>query len=113
MTKSTKQERQTARARRTHALARISGRSRLLVVRTNRTINAHIIDDAAQKIICGVSGLKTGKTGIEAATIVGTLIAEAAKKNKIAQVAFDRNGYKYHGQVKALADAARKAGLEF
>lgn len=113
MTKSTKQERLTARARRTHALARISGRSRLLVVRSNRTINAHIIDDAANKIVCGVSGLKTGKTGIEAATIVGTLIAEAAKKNKIAQVAFDRNGYKYHGQVKALADAARKAGLEF
>ncbi len=113
MTKSTKQERQTARARRTHALARVSGRSRLLVVRTNRTINAHIIDDAAGKILCGVSGLKTGKTGIEAAIEVGTKIAEAAKKHKITQVAFDRNGYKYHGQVKALADAARKAGLEF
>ena len=113
MTKSTKQERQTARARRTHAVARVSGRPRLLVVRSNRTINAHIIDDDAGKIICGVSGLKTGKTGIEAATEVGTKIAEAAKKNKITQVAFDRNGYKYHGQVKALADAARKAGLEF
>jgi large subunit ribosomal protein L18 len=113
MTKSTKQERQTARARRTHATARVSGRPRLLIVRTNRTINAHIIDDLAGKIICGVSGLKTGKTGIDAATEVGTNIAEVAKKNKITSVAFDRNGYKYHGQAKALADAARKAGLEF
>ena len=113
MTKSTKQERQTARARRTHVVARVSGRPRLLVVRSNRTINAHIIDDASKKIVCGISGLKTGKTGIEAATEVGTKIAEIAKKNKITQVAFDRNGYKYHGQVKALADAARKAGLEF
>lgn len=113
MTKSTKQERQTARARRTHAIARVSNRPRLLVHRTNRTINAHIIDDAAGKILCGVSGLKSEKSGIEAATEVGTKIAEAAKKHKVAQVAFDRNGYKYHGQVKALADAARKAGLEF
>lgn len=113
MTKSTKQERLTSRARRTHALARVSGRPRLLVVRTNRTINAHIIDDATGKIVCGVSGLKTKKTGVEAATEVGTLIAKAAKTNKITQVAFDRNGYKYHGQVQALADAARKAGLEF
>lgn len=113
MTKSTKQERLTARARRTHALARISGRPRLLVVRSNRAISAHIIDDAANKIVCGVSGLKVEKTGVEGATEVGTKIAELAKKNKISQVAFDRNGYKYHGQVKALADAARKAGLEF
>ncbi len=113
MTKSTKQERQTARARRTHAIARVSGRPRLLVIRTNRTINAHIMDDAAGKILCGASGLKTGKTGIEAAIEVGTNIAKAAKTNKITQVTFDRNGYKYHGQVKALADAARKAGLEF
>jgi large subunit ribosomal protein L18 len=113
MTKSTKQDRQTSRARRTHATARVSGRPRLLVVRTNRTINAHITDDTTGKIVCGVTGLKTGKTGIEAATEVGTLIATAAKTHKITQVAFDRNGYKYHGQVKALADAARKAGLEF
>ncbi len=113
MTKSTKQERQTARARRTHAVARTSGRPRLLIVRSNRTINAHIIDDAVGKIVCGASGLKSKKTGVEAAIEVGTTIAEVAKKNKITQVAFDRNGYKYHGQVKALADAARKAGLEF
>ena len=113
MTKSTKQERQTARARRTHAVARVSGRPRLLIVRTNRTINAQIISDVEGKILCGVSGLKTGKTGIKAALEVGTIIAQTAKKNKITQVAFDRNGYKYHGQVKALADAARKAGLEF
>jgi len=113
MTQTTKQFRQTARARRTHALARVSGRARLLVNRSNRTVYAQIIDDASGKVVCGTSGLKLTTTGIAAAAEVGKAIAEMAKKKKITQVAFDRNGYKYHGQIKALADAAREAGLEF
>ena len=102
-----------ARSRRTHAKARVSGRPRLLVFRSNRGIYAHIVDDAQGKILCGVSGLKTGKTGSEQAQAVGTEIAALAKKSKVSTVTFDRNGYAYHGQVKALAEAARSGGLEF
>ncbi len=58
--------------------------------------------------------LRGGKTGnVEAAAMVGTLIAERAKTAGVTAVAFDRSGYKYHGRVKALADAAREGGLEF
>jgi large subunit ribosomal protein L18 len=108
-----KQSRQSARARRTHALARVSGRPRLIVVKSNRAIAAHLMDDEQGKIVCGVSSLKLKTTGIVAAAEVGKAIAEKAKKLKISEVAFDRNGRQYHGQVKALADAARNAGLEF
>lgn len=113
MTQTTKQFRHAARARRTNTVARTSGRVRLVVNRSNKTVYAQLVDDSTGKVVCGTSGLKTKATGIAAATEVGTAIAEMAKKNKIAQVAFDRNGYKYHGQIKALADAAREAGLEF
>ena len=101
------------RARRTHEKARISGLPRLIVNKTNKTIYAKIMDDSLGKILCGADGLKLKTTGIKNAEDVGKKIAELAKKEKIKKISFDRNGYKYHGQVKALADAARKAGLEF
>ncbi len=108
-----KYEQRTARAVKTHTVAKKSGRPRLIVFRSNRALYAHVMDDAAGKMICGVSTLTSKKTGVEAATEAGTALAELAKKSKIDKIAFDRNGYKYHGQVKALADAAREAGLTF
>jgi len=108
-----KQLRKTTRAKRTHLRARISGAPRLLVFRSNTSIYAQIIDDENGKVICGTSGLKLKTTGVAAAQEVGTKIAELAKAKKVTQVAFDRNGYAYHGGIKALAEAARKGGLEF
>ena len=106
-------DRLQSRRRRTHAKARISGRPRLVVFRSNRTIYAQIVDDSKGVIVCGTSGLKLKETGVAAAQTVGKAIADLAQKNKIKQVAFDRNGILYHGQIKALADAAREAGLDF
>jgi large subunit ribosomal protein L18 len=107
-----KQQRRLTRARKTHAKARTSAKIRLIVYRSARAIYAQIIDDSTGKILCGTSNLK-GKTGIAGATEVGTEIAKQAKSKKVKEVAFDRNGYRYHGRIKALADAARKAGLTF
>lgn len=106
-------DKRLARARKTHAKARLSGKPRLVVFRSNTSIYAQIIDDAASKIVCGTSGLKLKSTGVEMAKEVGKAIAEMAVKNKIKDVSFDRNGFKYHGQIKALADSAREAGLSF
>ncbi len=108
-----KQARLKARARRTHAKARIAQRPRLVVFRSGKAIYAQIIDDIQNKVLCGTSSLKSKKSGIEAAAEVGKALAEMAKKAKVTEVAFDRNGYQYHGQVKALAEAAREGGLKF
>ena len=96
------------------------GRLRLSVFRSGQHIYAQIIDDNAGVTLAAASSLdeKLAKTltktaSIEAARAVGSLIAERAKEKSIAQVVFDRGGYLYHGRVKALADAAREAGLDF
>ncbi len=102
-----------ARARRTHAKARIAGRPRLVVFRSNKYITAQLMDDATGKIVCGASSKGLKGTGTERAAAVGKQVAEKAKAAKVEAVAFDRNGFLYHGQVKALADAAREAGLSF
>ncbi len=107
-----KANRRQARARRTHAQARASERNRLIVFRSLRAIYAQIVDDSTGKVLCGTSNLK-GKAGIEGAKKVGTEIAKLAKTKKVEEVAFDRNGYQYHGQVKALAEGAREGGLKF
>ena len=110
------------RAQRTrHALKRNSrGRPRLSVFRSSRNIYAQIIDDAKGETLAAASSLEEGvkgavKTGadIEAAKAVGKLIAERAKQKNINAVVFDRGRYLYHGRVKALAAAAREAGLSF
>ncbi len=94
-----------------------SMRPRLCVFKSLNNIYAQLIDDEKQATICSASTLdkevKTKASNIEAATEVGKLIAKRAKEAKINTVVFDRNGYLYHGKVKALADAAREAGLEF
>ncbi|NLA78170.1 MAG: 50S ribosomal protein L18 [Erysipelothrix sp.] len=93
-----------------------SERPRLNVFRSNTNISVQVIDDSKGTTLVSVSStdLKLENGGnIDAAKAVGKEIASRAKKAKIKQVVFDRGGYLYHGRVKALADAAREAGLEF
>ena len=96
------------------------GRLRLAVFRSSKHIYAQIIDDTKGQTLAAASSLDEGvkgsvKTGanIDAAKAVGKLIAERAKEKKIGEVVFDRGRFIYHGRVKALADAAREAGLSF
>jgi len=95
-------------------------RPRLCVFRSLNHIHAQLIDDSSDQTLVSMSTLDSqirGKTNgmvkTKKAEIVGTLIAEKALNKGIKQVVFDRGGYKYHGRVKVLAEAARKAGLEF
>ncbi len=95
-----------------------NNRLRLTVFRSNKYIYAQIIDDSKGKTIVMYSSkdlpkTKTGKSGIEIAMAVGEELAKKAKTKKIKKVIFDRGAYKYHGKVKALAEGARKGGLEF
>ncbi|MFC3581664.1 50S ribosomal protein L18 [Sphingomonas hylomeconis] len=103
---------------RTALRARGGTRPRLSIHRSGRHIYAQVIDDAQGKTLAAASTLEKdvrGTTGatIDAATSVGTRIAEAAKAAGVTQVVFDRGGFLFHGRVKALATAAREAGLEF
>ncbi|MFK8051093.1 MAG: 50S ribosomal protein L18 [Halioglobus sp.] len=115
---SAKNDSRLRRARRARARMRDLGATRLSVHRTPRHIYAQVIAPEGDKVLASAStldsSLRGGKTGnAEAAAAVGKLVAERAKEAGIAQVAFDRGGYKYHGRIKALADAARESGLEF
>lgn len=97
--------------------SQISGtqaRPRLCVYRSLNNIYAQLIDDENNKVLASANDLKT-KTNpkTESAKNVGKTIAETAKSLKIAEVVFDRNGYKFHGRVKALAESARENGLKF
>lgn len=88
---------------------------RLNVFRSNTNIYAQIIDDVKGETLVSASSLemKIKKCDTETATKVGTEVAKRALAKGITEVVFDRGGYKYHGRVKALADAAREAGLKF
>jgi large subunit ribosomal protein L18 len=92
-------------------------RPRLVVFRSNRGIEAQLVDDLAGKTLAAASSLHLAKSfkgnKTEQAAEVGKALAEAAKKADIETVIFDRGGYLYHGRVKALADAAREGGLKF
>ena len=108
------------RARKTRAKIAELKVTRLSVHRTNKHIYAQIIAETGDKVIASASTVeadvrKKVKNGgnVEAAAVIGRLIAEKAKKAGITTVAFDRSGYKYHGRIKALADAARENGLSF
>jgi large subunit ribosomal protein L18 len=108
------------RARQTRLKIREIGAVRLTVHRTNAHIYAQITSPAGDKVLAAASSLekdvrgqlKSGATR-KAAEIVGQRIAAKAKEKGIESVAFDRAGYRYHGRVKALADAARSSGLKF
>jgi large subunit ribosomal protein L18 len=106
--------RRAAKARKRIAKQRIE---RLVVTRTNLHTYASVISADNSQVLASAStltlGLKYGKGGnIAAATLVGKAIAEKAKQVGITKLAFDRSGYAYHGRVKALADAAREAGMQ-
>lgn len=89
-------------------------RPRLTVFKSNRYIYAQIIDDVTQKTLMAASSIKEAKgANKKSAAIVGESIATKALQSKIEKVVFDRNGYRYHGVIKEIADAARKAGLQF
>jgi len=92
-----------------------SAKPRLSVYRSNTAVYAQLIDDVKQTTLFSARSQELGlkHANIEAAEAVGKLIAEKAIAGGIKEVVFDRSGYLYHGRVKSLADAARKAGLEF
>jgi large subunit ribosomal protein L18 len=95
-------------------------RMRLTIFRSSKNIYAQVIDDTKGRTLAAASsvektmreGLKTG-ANIDAAKLVGKLVAERALQKGIKDVVFDRGGYRYHGRIKALADAARESGLNF
>lgn len=113
------QERRKARVR-FQITKRAGGRPRLSIFRSSKHIYAQLIDDANGVTLVAASSIEKDlkgslKTGAdkEAATKVGALVAERAVAAGFKEVVFDRGGYRYHGRVKALADAAREAGLSF
>ena len=119
--KSTKNLFQRRQVRARARLRRVAnGKPRLSVYRSGKHIYVQVIDDLASRTLVAASSLEKdvraqGKSGanIDAAAVVGKLIAERAVAAGISQVVFDRGGYRYHGRVKALADAAREGGLKF
>jgi large subunit ribosomal protein L18 len=94
-------------------------RPRLVVFRSNMHLYAQVVDDTSASTLVAASTLALAKSGAKAgcnkegATLVGKEIARLAKEKNIARVVFDRNGYIYHGRVKAVADGAREGGLVF
>ena len=117
---SSKQLFERRRARNRTALKRVSsGQPRLSVHRSSKHIYAQVIDDKAGQTVASASTLDAELKGAHstsnstAAAAVGKLVAERAKAKGVEVVVFDRGGYIYHGRVKALAEAAREAGLKF
>lgn len=119
----TKKEQRLRRARQTRIRIATQGVARLTVNRTNLHIYASVISGDGSKVIATASTAEaevrkslgtTGKGGnVAAAEIIGKRVAEKAKAAGVEKVAFDRAGFAYHGRIKALADAARAAGLQF
>lgn len=117
-----KDQRRTKRHKRVRAMVTgTPSRPRLAIYKSLKHMHAQIIDDLAGRTIVSASSVEEsaageagGKTGnAKSAAAVGKLLADRAKKAGISQVAFDRGGFKFHGRVKALADAARAEGLKF
>ncbi|MBN1415019.1 MAG: 50S ribosomal protein L18 [Bacteroidales bacterium] len=116
----TKLERRKRIKMRIHKIVRgTHDKPRLSVFRSNRGIYIQMIDDVVGQTMLSVSSrnkeiaTKTGITKTEQAKLVGKLTAEKSKEAGITEIVFDRNGYLYHGRVKALAEAAREGGLKF
>ncbi len=113
---------QARRRRKVRIRKKLSGvavRPRLVVYRSNRHIYAQLVDDVAGQTLASASTLALSKDGEalkldkESAARVGREVAQRAKERGIEAVVFDRNGYLYHGRIKALADGAREGGLKF
>ena len=121
--KKLKKKQASLRRRHTRVRGKVSGTAecpRMCVTRSNANLYVQLVDDVAGKTLCGVSTLgadfkATNKSGatVEGATALGQIVGSKAKEAGINNVVFDRGGNLYHGRVKALADAAREAGLEF
>jgi large subunit ribosomal protein L18 len=123
----TKKDQRSRRAQQTRRRIALQSVARLTVHRTNLHIYASVISDDGKRVLASASTLEAdvrkalngdgkaaGKGGnVAAASVVGKRIAEKAKAAGVEKVAFDRAGFAYHGRVKALADAAREAGLQF
>ena len=114
------QARQRRKVRIRKKITRTAERPRLVVFRSNLHMYAQIVDDVDGKTLVSASTLGLNKAGGEkarsnrvGAELVGKEIARLAKERNIVRVVFDRNGYLYHGRIKAIADGAREAGLEF
>jgi large subunit ribosomal protein L18 len=114
-----KKERRMRRAIKTRSRIRETGIVRLTVHRSTQHIYAQVIDASGSKVLASASTVQKAVRGdlkatgnVDAAKAVGKAIAERAKAAGITKVAFDRSGFQFHGRVKALADAAREAGLE-
>ena len=105
------------RARKTRVNIREQETPRLTVYRSSKHFYAQIFDSLGTKVIASAStvekDLESKSNNVESAEAVGKRVAERAIENGIKKVVFDRSGYKYHGRIKALADSARQAGLEF
>ena len=120
-TTSRKQQTQKRHRRLRRHLSGTANRPRLAVFRSNNHIYAQVINDEAQSTLCSAStvdkelraGLKASGGSCDASVAVGELVAKRAIAKGIQQVVFDRGGNLYHGRVKALAEAAREAGLQF
>ena len=108
-------QRRRAQRVRTRLKEMASGRPRLSVFRSAKNIYAQVIDDAQGVTVAAASTLEGKAKGSdkESAALIGKLIAERAIEKGVKDVVFDRGGYIYHGRIKALADAAREAGLNF
>ncbi len=111
-----KQRRISRDARHARVRKKVRGtaaRPRLSVFRSNRYLYVQVISDESGTTLAAGSTMAAGKGNLGAAQQLGRDIAERCKQLSIAEVVFDRGGYKYHGRVRALADAAREAGLKF
>ena len=118
-----KKEQRLRRSRQTRARIALQGAVRLSVSRSTPHISASVISGDGSKVLASASTAEkevreqlgaAGKGGnVDAATLIGKRIAEKAKAAGVEKVAFDRSGFAYHGRIKALADAAREAGLQF
>ena len=124
MSMSKNKKHSTRKRTKKHISKKLSGtpeRPRLVVFKSSKHIYAQLVDDMNQKTITGVSSLtndvkaEVAKAGskTEVAKIVGKKIATVGKDKKVENVVFDRNGYLYHGRIKAVAEAAREGGLKF
>jgi len=117
MAVKTKEQGRLRRHRRVRSkITGTADRPRLAVYRSNARIYAQVIDDGSRHTVVSASSLDKDVAGAkraEQAALVGKLLAERAKEAGVKAVVFDRGGYLYHGRVKALADVAREAGLEF
>jgi len=106
------------RVRHARVRAKIAGNAmkpRLAVFRSNKHLYVQLIDDEKNKVLAAVSDLKikSKKKGVELVKVVAQMMAEKAKERKVQKIVFDRGGYRYHGQIKVLAEELRAQGIAF